>query len=330
MKRTVLLLIAIAGMALVSCSSLQTISFDRLEAADVNFPATVRNVAVVNNMPVVEAGKSHQEIRAQLEGDGKIASEALAERIADANYFDRVVICDSALRQKDVEPRTDVILSKEEVQQLATDLDVDLIFSFDRVHIETRPGVIFFEDYPIPVEAVEAAVTPVIRVYVPNRNGSLFVVSKQDTVSWELAPDLSEQIIVKEASEYAAAAPMEYLLPHWVETNRYYYDGGNVEMRDAGVCIREGDWEGAYKLWNKLYENKKGRVQMAAAFNLALYHEVKDDMKKAIEWAEKAKQLAKPGSREELQADIYIVALTERENRLTRLKMQMNRFDDNF
>lgn len=317
-------------MALVSCSSMQTISFDRLEAADINFPATVRNVAVVNNMPAVEAGKNHKEISLRLEGDGKIATEALAEKIADANYFDRVVICDSALRQKDAEPRTDVILGKEEVQQLATDLGVDLIFSFDRVHIETRPGVIFFEDYPVPIDAVEAAVTPVIRVYIPNRNGPLLVVSKQDTVSWEMAPDLSDQLIVKEASEYAAATPMNHILPHWVETSRYYYDGGNVEMRDAGVCVREGDWEGAYKLWNKLYANKKGRVQMQAAFNVALYHEMKDDMKKAIEWAEKAQELAKPGSREALQANIYIAALMERENKLPRLNVQMNRFNDNF
>ena len=42
---------------------------------------------------------------------------------------------------------------------------------------------------------------------------------------------------------------MQNLLPYWVEVERYYYDGGNVEMRDAGVFVREESWEEAAALW---------------------------------------------------------------------------------
>ena len=44
---------------------------------------------------------NHEILSAELEGDGKVASEALAENIANVNYFDQVVICDSAFRATD-------------------------------------------------------------------------------------------------------------------------------------------------------------------------------------------------------------------------------------
>ena len=57
-----------------------------------------------------------------MEGDGKVASEALAENIANVNYFDQVIICDSVFRAQDKVPRVNVILTKEEVRKLSEDL----------------------------------------------------------------------------------------------------------------------------------------------------------------------------------------------------------------
>ena len=89
MKRSVSLIILVAGTLLASCSSLQTISFDQLQAADVSFPDAVRKVAVINNMPVLKTKDNHEILSSELEGDGKVASEALAENIANVNYFDQ-------------------------------------------------------------------------------------------------------------------------------------------------------------------------------------------------------------------------------------------------
>ena len=98
MKRSASLIILVAGTLFASCSSLQTISFDQLQAADVSFPDAVRKVAVINNMPVLKTKDNHEILSSELEGDGKVASEALAENIANVNYFDQVIICDSVFR----------------------------------------------------------------------------------------------------------------------------------------------------------------------------------------------------------------------------------------
>ena len=120
MRKSILLMILAAGTALVSCSSLQTISFDQLQAADVSFPNAVRKVAVINNMPVIEIKDDHGTISAEMEGDGKIATEALAENIANVNYFDQVIICDSAFRANDTVPRVNVILTQDEYRNWQT------------------------------------------------------------------------------------------------------------------------------------------------------------------------------------------------------------------
>lgn len=330
MKKSVSLIILAAGAMLASCSSLQTISFDRLQAADVSFPDAVRKVAVINNMPVLEPKDDNKIISPDLEGNGKIATEAFAENIANVNYFDQVIICDSVFRAKDEIPRANVLLNKDEIQKLADDLGVDMIFSFDRVHIQTKPGVLLYPDYPIPLDAVDAIISPVIRVYVPSRDKPLFIVAKQDTISWEIDPSLSDQKIVKECSEYAASLPIAHLLPHWTDVTRFYYDGGNVEMRDAGVYVRENNWEGAYNLWKTVYEKKKGSQKVKAAFNIALYYDMKDEPEQAKEWIEKARKLVKPGSKEEQLAAFYLLELDDREDKLSKLRIQMKRFDDNF
>lgn len=51
-----------------------------------------------------------------------MASEALAENIANVNYFDQVIICDSVFRAQDKVPRVNVILTNEEVRKLSEDL----------------------------------------------------------------------------------------------------------------------------------------------------------------------------------------------------------------
>lgn len=332
MKKTIVLITWTIGMLLASCSSIQTISFDQLQVGDVSFPDVVKKVAIVNNMPVVEQeNTSRGVISPELEGDGKVATEHLAENVANVNYFDQVIICDSAFRAADTVLRANVILTKEEVDRLAEELGADMILSFDRLNIQTRPGFIVYPDYPVPVNSVDAVVSPVIRAYIPQRDKPLFTVAKQDTISWDASdPQLSDKKIVEEASEYAAFMPIDHLLPHWSELTCPYFDGGCVEMRDAGVCLRENDWDGARDLWQTVYEKRKGQQQMKAAFNLALYYEMKDDVDQAKEWLQKAEELAKPNTFNRQLINFCRLRLDERESKLLRLRIQMKRFEDNF
>lgn len=305
--KNVFSIISIFGVVLLfsACTTIQYFSFERLQAADVYFPEQVRTVGVVNGVPSTNGG------------DGKVATEAFAQEIAAANYFNQVVICDSAMQS----------LTRAQTDSLIQALEVDMLFAIEQVEVELQKGTYYLSELMTNVPVVDGIVTPLVCAYIAGRDTPLFSVSKSDTICWELRPDLTEEIMLKEASEYAAKLPIQYLLPYWKEVERYYFDGGNVEMRDAGIFVREGNWEEASALWQTLYDTRKGKVKMRAAYNLALYHELQDDLEKAREYIETASSLASEGSWEGQLIALYQLKLTEISKQSQRLKIQMKRFE---
>lgn len=319
-KITVLLLVLCLFSA---CTTLQTISFERLQAADVSYPDQVRTVGVINYAP--QDKQERDSILGLWNGDGMVTVESLAREIAATDYFNQVVVCDSALRP--VGMGNEEILPMSQADSLIQTLGVDMLFAVEQVRIELKEGSLFHTELMMDVPAVDGVITPLVRAYVSGRSAPLFSISKTDTICWVVSPELTFGQIVQEASDFAATLPVSYLLPHWKEMNRYYFDGGNMEMRDAGVYIREQNWESAAALWQKLYDGRKGKVKMRAAYNLALNYELQGDYERAKEYLDTALSLASEGSWEHQLIEYYRLQLDEqaRENRM--LQIQMKRFE---
>ena len=288
-----------------SCTTVQYISYDRLHPASVNFPEQIRRVGVVNYVPEVLESKT-----GIWEGDGKVATEMLAQEIAGTRYFDQVVIVDSALRTSSMS--VDESLSEAWVDSLIQVLDVDALLAVERIQVELKQSEMFIPETMAIVPAVDAIVTPVVKTYISTRSVPLFTVSKSDTLSWAFNPSLTVGQLLKEASEYAATIPMAYILPYWKEMDRYYFDGGDADMRDAGVYVREQNWEDAAQLWQSVYEKKGGKKKMRAAYNLALYSEMQDDFSKAEEYLKVAASLMDENSWEGQWIQLYRVRSEER------------------
>ncbi len=319
-KITVLLLVLCLFSA---CTTLQTISFERLQAADVSYPDQVRTVGVINYAP--QDKQERDSILGLWNGDGMVTVESLAREIAATDYFNQVVVCDSALRP--IGMGNEEILPMSQADSLIQTLGVDMLFAVEQVRIELKEGSLFHTELMMDVPAVDGVITPLVRAYVSGRNAPLFSISKTDTICWVVSPELTFGQIMQEASDFAATLPVSYLLPHWKEMNRYYFDGGNMEMRDAGVYIREQNWEGAAALWQKLHDGRKGKVKMRAAYNLALNYELQGDYERAKEYLDTALSLASEGSWEHQLIEYYRLQLDEqaRENRM--LQIQMKRFE---
>jgi len=319
-KITVLLLVLCLFSA---CTTLQTISFERLQAADVSYPDQVRTVGVINYAP--QDKQERDSILGLWNGDGMVTVESLAREIAATDYFNQVVVCDSALRP--VGMGNEEILPMSQADSLIQALGVDMLFAVEQVRIELKEGSLFHTELMVDVPAVDGVITPLVRAYVSGRSAPLFSISKTDTICWVVSPELTFGQIIQEASDFAATLPVSYLLPHWKEMNRYYFDGGNMEMRDAGVYIREQNWEGAAALWQKLHDGRKGKVKMRAAYNLALNYELQGDYERAKEYLDTALSLASEGSWEHQLIEYYRLQLDEqaRENRM--LQIQMKRFE---
>jgi len=93
-----------------SCQTVEQLSIDYMLPAEISFPNELKRVAVVNNVsdtpdntlpPKDNTIKNKNELSravAYHEGQPALTTEALAKAIAEQNYFNEVVICDSALR----------------------------------------------------------------------------------------------------------------------------------------------------------------------------------------------------------------------------------------
>ena len=126
-------LLLFCAFLLGGCQSVEPLSIDYMLPAEISFPTNLRRVAVVNNMPPVpdnqmiienreEQPKARTEVARKtgyFNGNARIALESLAETLADENYFDEVVICDSALRANDKVQREST-LSREETEGIVT------------------------------------------------------------------------------------------------------------------------------------------------------------------------------------------------------------------
>ena len=311
---------------LQACTTVQCVYFEHLQPADVNFPEQIRSVGVVNNMPPIHQDyKDVDYTSASLEGDGDIAAENLAQEVVSVDYFDQVVLYDKRIR-KSAYPLEQPI-PKETVDELIRLLDVDMLLSMERVNVVLKDSTMFIPELYTFVPAVEGVVTSVVRAYLKQQEKPLFTIQKMDTLCWEIVPELTFGDMVKDFSEYAASMPMQYLLPYWKEEERRYFDGGNVNMRDAGVCVREQNWEEAYRLWKELYETKKGKAKMRAAYNLAVYYELQNDFVRAKECLATAQALASEDSWEMQLILLYQLQLEEQTKRNQRLNVQMKRFE---
>lgn len=355
----------LSGMLfLSSCQSVEQLSIDYMLPAEVSFPPTLKRVAIVNNMPEVpdnklivseEAEKKEENEIARLtnyyNGEARLTTEALAEALANENYFEEVVICDSALRSKDITPREST-LSREEASKLIQDLDVDFLIALENIQMRSTRKISYLRDWGAFYGTVDVKVYPTVKIYLPNRKGPMVTINNNDSIFWEemgngeasvRARLISENDLIKQASEFAGTVPVKRLLPHWKTANRYLFQGGSVNMRDAAVYAKEGNWAEAVQLWKKNFEAKKGKQKMYSAYNIAMGYEMQDSIDTATEWALKAQQIAREISKVDkkekdeisdstisyyILISLYVDELQERKEGLTRLKAQMNRFNE--
>lgn len=342
-------------MLLGSCQMVQELSIDYMLPADISFPNSLKRIAVVNNVPdlsddeIQTVNKSHEKYSTTKEtycnGDPAITAEALANSIANENYFDEVIICDSALRNHETIHRA---LSQEEVRTLTEDLNVDFLIAIEDIKINATRKITFLEDLGYFYGMVDAKVSPTLRIYVPERNAPLVTIAPTDSIFWEEAGYsegvvngrlINDEELVSQASEFAGIMPLKHILPNWKTASRLLFSDGSANMRDASIYARENNWEKAIQLWKKQYDSKSGKKKMQAACNIALGYEMQDSIASALEWAEKAQDIAKDVDKinannsdarnsypNYLLTSLYVNELRQRQDNLKVLNAQMARF----
>lgn len=153
---------------------------------------------------------------------------------------------------------------------------------------------------------------------------------KIDTVQWvEPAYTLREakrilpprKDAVFNAADLAATEFAEFLVPHWIDVERLYYNSGHTELKMTNKMIQQNRWLEAAEVWKKNVHNKNKMIAAKSMFNLGLACEMNGDVDAAIDWITKSFLLI--GNQNEIHAfncNNYIKVLAQRKLDIKRME----------
>ncbi len=308
---------------LSSCMSMREVSLDYLKPAEVSFPDQLKNVVIISTIPQNDLDSIIITNKGTIVGDQNISKNILAKRIADSHYFETVIACDSVM--KDCLEQSNSYLSPQFVKEILSDFKAEMIISLEKMDVSVDRMKVYHPENPLDV--IRFVTKPEIKFYISNRKAPVYTISQSDTTYYNAFDLLDYKTAFLYAYDDVLKKNIDIVLPHWEQADRYYYTGGTYEMRDAEVAVKENDWSTAFKLWESVYTNKKGKLRGYAAFNIALYYELNDNIKEALNWLNLAEASSSKDSEIYKVIQLYKGILSQREIELSTLKLQMNRFN---
>lgn len=273
-------LAVVGAVALLSsCIGMKYVTLEQMTPPPIVVPTHNTRLAVLNNcspynIPAVSSGVRLYH------SAGDSIMEHTAQGLADAGIFAEVVVLDSCLYPvNDTLPHT---LSRQEVQQLCHDLDVDLLLVCDYGGIAcavVQGRTIFHGSrYYMPCH-----------LYAPSRETPLRSFMFESGFSRRHSRgQVDMDSMMNEVYDLLCTQVAKSFQPVWEERERSFFDGRLYDLREATVCVKDGDWDGALTHWQRVGEKSSDRYKLIALYNEALYHEMADSISKSIDCLSKA------------------------------------------
>lgn len=156
-----------------------------------------------------------------------------------------------------------------------------------------------------------------------------------DTTTWQIngAYDLAyakkhlppRKEAVLKAAELSAINFVHFLVPHWIQVERLYYQSGQFELKQAEKFVEEGNWLEAAKIWKKNIDNPNKNIAAKCTFNLGLACEIEGDIDAAIDWVVKSFHiLENKNDVHSFHCRDYIQILAQRKLDFSKLDKQIN------
>ena len=268
------LIFQLSILFLTSCSEIFFISINQLVPPEEKPKHKVRSIGVVNNFSQNNVMVANDDAIV-LPYDADTIKELVAQTLANVGTLERVVVLDSLLYHPDSTRRH--ILSQMEVDALCYKLGVEAIYSIDYACLIFNPAT------PVTARSLNAYLCA--HLYTPSTASTsgtrhphkemleYWVESSKDMVT--LAPQIPHLLAQNAIAPY---------LPSWQERERvFYYDRLCYALREARIYVYEDNWEAAAAQWRTLTESRYRSYRFMSLYNLALYHEMTDNIDQAIQ-----------------------------------------------
>lgn len=301
-----------------SCSEVLYLGIEQLVPPETALELQVRSVGVVNNFSEHNVVMGDEQMIV-LPLDADSVREEVALAFANGG-LDRVVVMDTLLYPTG--SQVPHHLTYHEAAALCREMGVEALYAIDYACLTFYPSARYIGQ---PVYAWLCS-----HLYTP-RADSMALVSvpcKEMLEHWTNGTTDIARLFPYMPHQLADAAVTAHL-PTWKERERvFYHDRLCYELREAKVYAYEGNWDAAAEQWRVLTDSKQQRLRFMAAYNLALYHEMTDDIDRALRMLDTAEALSTKTTRRGKQRPVapdtalvnqYREALHHRKQELERL-----------
>jgi len=125
----------------------------------------------------------------------------------------------------------------------------------------------------------------------------------------------SREQMLNDAAYELGKTYVDLISPRWVDVSRRYFVSGDKRLSAALYFMNKNEFDTAINMWESLTREKDLKLAGRAAYNLAVVHEMKGDVKNARGWIRKAiyfykKMKNRPNEYKEIEA--YALVLNSR------------------
>lgn len=314
--RKQLLILGIAALSLQSC--VQTTYLNVQHAAEIDIPADLDSVIVVNKTKVAK-GDGNQLLNV-LEGmvsgepilgdkyGAKSSVENMQRLVRESERMDLLHDEIIDVRLKDLSG--DTPLKGEFVDSICKEYGADGLISLELFDSDSYNS------------SSSAQVITQWRLYYPNERKIIdeFKVYSyaNDYAHYTVVPTAYTSI--SRAGAMGAQIYFNRIVPWYRREAREYYTSGSHEMKAAKKSVRQNDWNQATYYWEVETESQTDQKTVGkASYNLALASEIKGDIDKALEWIDAS--IAAGNNK----AISYKAILRMRKDELVKIEAQLKR-----
>jgi len=282
------------------------VEFEVLEPATISFPDDVSQLLVLNRAPLSMDSFNEEDREGLGERELLIVDSLITNSIrrglvdvfknSPVKRFHKPVFLDE--RRKDTLYSKDLILTKREVNSLCERTNTDAIVSLERYFLDVGLYYDFYEEESSEILNQYYIFSNLIRwaIYLPGNPRPFDEYSTVDTLYFSRISDgmfvgtPSSAEMLRDLFYESGQRYGRYLVPVWVDTYRTLYKGKNDSLRLASKYTRDGNWDLAYALWEQMIDSGDSTLAAKALHNMAVYHELEDDLDSASQLIDRALQ----------------------------------------
>lgn len=327
-----LILTIISFIIFYSCTSVEFINIDTREPAPVTFESGTRKILIVDNSfkPIVFDSLSAKSLSYRaIDSVRPLLLNTFARFMNEEKIFDTVEIYPYYPKPLYKYYKNDSLLeyplTPKEIQKICLKTNSDALISLDFIRVLTDS---------LSSQLAISNIDCIFRGYSANGDKLHVPSIETDTIvspSYAFIQPYKQTPLMTKSIIHYADMLVDYFVPRWETEERIIFHEQPDNVNKAIPLIQRGSWAGAALIWEEQFENTKNNNKKAKfASNIALAHEITDNLDDASEWINIAYDLLPEKNKSEYAQYIreYKKHIEERLKKAVILSKQLNLQDN--